>query len=343
MSSLENLPPDLRAVLSLLLRQRQSYAAIAGMLGIQERAVHDRAHAALALLAPRQARELTADQREEVGEYLLGRQTLKRAHATWDLLESSPAAQAWALALTEELAPLAADPLPAIPEGRDAPPEAPSGVQHAVREPFQAPPQSLSEARSEPAPARLPSSRRGGAILLGVLAAVVIAAVVLIVGVAGGGSGPSGKTGAGRSSTVPANTTSTSASSATGTTSTTSAKGPKPKIGKPLQLTPPEQGTSKAVGIAYVLTEGSKRAFYLIAQGLAPVPSGGFYAVWLENSPTESVPLGSLPALGSGGHTEGGGALPSDAGNYSHIIVTLQTGSHLHPGTVALTGPFTLG
>jgi Sigma-70, region 4 len=329
-SSLENLPPDLRAVLSLLLRQRQSYAAIAGMLGIHERAVHDRAHAALALLAPREARELTAAQREEVGEFLLGRQTLERAHGTWTMLEGSPSAQAWARALAGELAPLAADPLPAIPEGPHA--TSAAAPQIPPRDP------------AEPAPARLPISRRGGAIVLGVLAAVVIAGVVLIVGVAGDGSGSNEKTGSNASSTGSAQTTSTSASSSTGTTSSTSAKGSKPKIGKPLQMTPPEPGTSKAVGVAYVLTQGSKRAFYLIAQSLAPAPSGGFYAVWLENSPTEAVPLGSLPALSSAGHTEGGGALPSNAGDYSHIVVTLQTGSHpVHPGTVALSGPFTLG
>jgi hypothetical protein len=330
-SRLEDLPPDLRAVLSLLLRQRQGYATIAGMLGIQERAVRDRAHTALALLAPRQARELTAAQREEIGEYLLGRQTPARAHATWAMLEGSPAAQTWALALSDELAPLAAEPLPAIPEGRPAPAEAPPHI----------PPQD----RSEPTAARLPSSRMGGAIVLGVLAAVAIVGVLLIVGVAGGGGGGShNSTGSNASSTGSAQTTSTPAHSTTGTTSTTSTKGPKPHIGKPLQLTPPEPATSKAVGIAYVLSQGTKRAFYLIAQGLATAPSGAFYAVWLENSSTESVALGSLPAVGSGGHTEGGGALPSNAGSFAHIIVTLETGSHpVHPGQTVLSGTFTLG
>ncbi len=58
MSRLDELPPDQRAALSLLLRQRKSYAEVATLLGIAERAVHDRAHAALAVLAPRRAREL---------------------------------------------------------------------------------------------------------------------------------------------------------------------------------------------------------------------------------------------------------------------------------------------
>ena len=58
MSRLDDLPPDQRATLSLLLRNRKSYADVAQLLDIAPRAVHDRAHAALAVLAPRQARDL---------------------------------------------------------------------------------------------------------------------------------------------------------------------------------------------------------------------------------------------------------------------------------------------
>jgi hypothetical protein len=72
MSRLDDLPPDQRATLSLLLRTRRTYADVAALLDISERAVHDRAHAALAVLATTQARALTPDQRAEVGDYLLG-------------------------------------------------------------------------------------------------------------------------------------------------------------------------------------------------------------------------------------------------------------------------------
>ena len=74
MSRLDELPHDQRAALSLLLRQRKSYSEVASLLGIPEHAVHDRAHAALAVLAPRQARELTPECRHEIGDYLLGQQ-----------------------------------------------------------------------------------------------------------------------------------------------------------------------------------------------------------------------------------------------------------------------------
>jgi Sigma-70, region 4 len=48
---LDDLPPDLRATLSLLVDRGKSYTEIAELLGISESAVRDRAHAALDMLA----------------------------------------------------------------------------------------------------------------------------------------------------------------------------------------------------------------------------------------------------------------------------------------------------
>jgi hypothetical protein len=51
MTDLDRLPPDQRAVLSLVLERGKSYGEVAEMLAIPERAVRDRAHAALDALA----------------------------------------------------------------------------------------------------------------------------------------------------------------------------------------------------------------------------------------------------------------------------------------------------
>ena len=51
MPRLDDLPPDLRATLSLLVDRGKSYAQVAELLGIPETAVRDRAHAALDALA----------------------------------------------------------------------------------------------------------------------------------------------------------------------------------------------------------------------------------------------------------------------------------------------------
>ena len=51
MTELDRLPPDQRAVLSLVLDRGKSYAEVAELLGIPENTVRDRAHTALDALA----------------------------------------------------------------------------------------------------------------------------------------------------------------------------------------------------------------------------------------------------------------------------------------------------
>jgi len=209
MSRLDDLPHDQRATLSLLLCQRKSYAEVAGLLSIDQRALHDRAHAALAVLAPREARELSAADREEIGDYLLSQQASVAARLrTRTHLESAEPARAWARAVAGELAPLAVAPLPDIPG-----PLATSSAPRDTSE--ERPPASPSHGQRVGGPARvsMPSSRVGGALLLAAILAGVIVAVILITG--SGGSSP------GRSASRAARgTTSTNASStSTATTS----------------------------------------------------------------------------------------------------------------------------
>jgi hypothetical protein len=190
-------------------------------------------------------------------------------------------------------------------------------------------------ARATPAPPagrqplRPPSSRLGGALLLGGIVVVVVVAVILLTS-GGKGSG--------------ANTNPSAAASATtGTTSTssTSSSAAKPRIDKKLTLSA-VQPESQAGGEAYVLSDGSRHAFYVAAHGLPP-SHGFFYAVWLYNSPSSSAPLGRAPSVGSNGRLEGGGPLPNNASDYAKLIVTHETSTHAHtPGTIVLSGAFAL-
>ena len=66
------------------------------------------------------ARALSAAQREQLGEYLLGQQDPAAERETHAQLEDSASGRAWAQSLATELAPLAAQPLPQIPAGRAA-------------------------------------------------------------------------------------------------------------------------------------------------------------------------------------------------------------------------------
>jgi hypothetical protein len=326
MSRLDDLPPDQRATLSLLLRSRKSYADVAELLDIAPRAVHDRAHAALAVLAARQARGLPAERREEVGDYLLGQRSgVAERLATRTYLQGSPEARAWAEALSDELAPLASDPLPEIP-GESAPaPQA--DAASAASEQSARTGAGGAPRRSLPSP---PSSRTGGALLLAAIVAVIVVAVVLIAN-GGGGSSHSSSSAAAE------------APSSTGSTGTTSTSGAKAKEDKRISLRPPN-ASSRAAGVAEVLSEGSQYAFYLAAEHLPPSKGKGFfYAVWLYNSPSSHEALGRSPEVNAKGSLQGGALLPKDAGKYHTMLLTRETSTRpTSPGPVVLRGSFAL-
>ncbi len=348
MSRLDELPPDQRAALSLLLRQRKSYAEVAVLLGIAEQAVHDRAHAALAVLAPRQARGLDAQRREEIGDYLLGQQTgVAERLRTRTRLASEEPERAWALAIAEQLGALGAPERAEIPPPLDPP--APS-ASAALRPPAPAraavgaagraagstgPPELASTlaARAQAASAGTgddppgsspgaPSSRLGGALLLGALI-VAIAVAVILIATSNGGSG-SGK-----------------AATKSSTTSTASAKSG-PKQGPRLALHSPN-ASSRSVGVVEILSEGTKRAFYIDAEHL-PETRNFFYAIWLYNSHTSAEALSKSPAVGTNHKLAGGALLPANAGQFHEILLTRETSTHpSKPGKVVLRGVFSLG
>ncbi len=324
MSRLDELPPDQRAALSLLLRQRKSYAEVATLLGIGELAVHDRAHAALVVLAPRRARELTAEQRLEIGDYLLGQQPgVAERLRTRSYLSASEPARSWATELAAQIGSLAGEQLPEIPAGTPsaAAPAGKPGPQR-VGDLSAASPQTARSADAATATARsLPSSKLGGAVLLTVIVAAVVVAVVLL----SGGSGAS-KSGANAGTTVK-------------TASTATKTGP--TIDDQITLSPVDSA-SGTVGVVYVLSEGSKRAFFIQVQHI-PETKGFYYAVWLYNSPRSELPLSKSPKVGSSHSFAGGSALPSNAAEYHEILLTKETTAHpTHPGSVVLRGSFSV-
>lgn len=361
MSRLDELPPDQRAALALVLAQGKSYADVASLLHIDERAVHDRAHAALAVLDPAHARGLTPDQRALIGDYLLGQLGIaERLRVRGEIAASEPQ-RVWALSIAAELSPLAPRGLPEIPEPLVAaepapepgtrapaaepavepppaaagselpsiapspPPPAPEGVSGAEHGP---PEPAAHEELHEGGPDAPPSSRLGGAL---VLAAIVVAVAVAVILITSGGSSHSHKSGS---------STGTSASSATGT-SGTSGTSTGPAITARIALRPTE-ASSHSIGLLQVLQEGSTRAFYVIAENM-PATHGFFYALWLYNNPESHEPLGKAPPVGSSHRLEGGGSLPANAGDYHEVLLTRETSTHAtHPGPTVLRGTFTL-
>lgn len=156
------------------------------------------------------------------------------------------------------------------------------------------------------------------------LAALVVAAVVVVLLVSGGGSSKH---------------KATAAKSSSSSASSSSASKPVAQI----NLVPPNGGN--AAGIAEVLRQGKNTGIAIVAQGVPPnskhPPTA--YAVWLYNSPTDSHILGFVnPGVSSNGRLQTAGALPTNAGHYKQLLVTLETRSNpTTPGKIVLEGTLT--
>jgi sigma-70-like protein len=305
MRDMDELPPDQRAVLSLVLTQQRSYGEVASMLGIPEQSVRERAHAALDALA-------------------------KQA-------QSSPASAQSSRNGSDQGEP---QPNVAGPELGTFPAPSPE------------PQTGLASDQTEPAAAGAsrPSSRLGGAIMLGVIAvAVVVTTIVLSSGGKGSGSGGSSHTqsSAGATSARSRQTGTGSGSTGTGSGQTGAASGSTGSTGAGVHLDSrfalsSSEAASKASGQGLVVSQGKARAFYVTAQGLPPT-SGFFYAVWLYNSQSDSYPLGRSN-VGANGRLEGGGPLTAPSlSSFHRLVVTREQSQHpTHPGPIVLSGPFAL-
>src|SRR3954465_5438836 len=175
MTPIDDLAPDQRAVLQLLLKQGKAYTELATLLRISPDAVRDRAVTALEVLGPRDGAPLAAERRAEVADYLLGQQSASERQTTREFLEGSAAGRAWARVVAGERRPLAGDALPEIPSERAEVDEAFGALQ--ARETRRAEVQR--------------SSKLGGVVLI--LGAVVVA-VALILVIRGGGDDNGGGT-----------------------------------------------------------------------------------------------------------------------------------------------------
>jgi hypothetical protein len=340
MGSLETLSPDQRAVLDLVLQRGRSYDDIARLLAIDRAAVRTRALAAFDELGPDTG--IAPESRALITDYLLGQLPERVAEQTRERLASSPYERAWARVLASELAPMASQPLPEIPDGPRAPAAAKTSPAAAEPAPDRPTEESAGRARAskprERGPRRTPrlsdrpSSRRGGAILLGVGALAVVAVVVILLAVLAPGS----------SSKHPSTTATTSGTTpAASGTSTTSTTGSKAQVVAQTNLNPPAGSTSAAKGVAFVVKEGDAYGVVIEAAHVPP-NNHNAYAAWLYNSPTDAYRIGFVsPPVGKSGQLQVGSPLPANAGRFKHLLLTLETQSNpKSPGTIVLEGPF---
>jgi hypothetical protein len=311
MSRIDDLKPDQRAALQLLLKQGRSYDEIAQMLRIETRAVRERARAALDALGPEDADDLPLEDQDDVADYLLGQQSASRRAATRELLERSAPARAWARTVASELRPLAGDTLPEIPaEGAE------------VDEAFGA-----LQARTEHREKVEKSSRVGGAILLGALA-LLIAGIIII---AFRGDGDESE------DTASTGTTGTQTQAAEG-----GAAGGVRLLSQ-ANLNPP-QGGGDAAGVAFYSREGENGKFGVAvqAEGLEPSTENRFYAIWLTGPNTGNRFVGfDEDGVARDGILQGARELDYDPRKYTTALVTRETQAEpKQPGETVLRGRF---
>ncbi|HEY3021636.1 MAG TPA: hypothetical protein VGJ32_15670, partial [Solirubrobacteraceae bacterium] len=235
MSRIDDLAPDQRAVLQLLLKQGKAYVELATLLRIAPDAVRDRAVAALDELGPRDGAPLAPERKAEVADYLLSQQSASERAATREFLEGSAAGRAWARTVAGELRPLAGEALPEVPAERAE-----------VEEAFGA-----LDARQARRAEVQRSSRLGGVIIL-VGAVIVAVALILIIRNTGNNDDNGGST------------------QATTTTPRTQTQPSQPQIDRQINLKPPQGSASKALGVLYILRQDGARLLAVQAQGLPP-------------------------------------------------------------------------
>jgi hypothetical protein len=308
MARIDELKPDQRAALQLLLQQGRSYEDIASLLRIDESAVRERAHAALDALGPEDVADLSLAQQDEIADYLLGQQSASQRASTRDLLERSAPARAWARVVAAEIRPLAGDNLPEIPS-----------EAAEVDEAFDA-----LDRRTEHRERVERSSRVGGAILI---AAAVIALFGLVwLGI----SVLSGDDDEGES-----------ASGGTTATQTQPGGNDRVRFERQINLLPPEGQESDLAGAALVASQGNRRVVQLLAQGFPRArESGPFYAIWLYSNQDKAKRLGFPPQPGRNGRIQTQFFLPRDADDYEQLVITRETEqSPDRPGTILIAGP----
>src|SRR4051812_16356420 len=199
MATFDQLSDEQRAIVELVLQQGKSYEELAGMLGMPEGRVRERAREALVDLAPVSVEGVEEDWRGQLADYGLGQQDGPEATATRGHLRRSEAARGWTRSLLDSLEQLSPNgDLPAIPD-----PD--RGARRAPR---------TAEASAASAGGGLgagldPVQRRRLMAGAGVIAVILLVVLVWPVGVLTGGGDDKGNGGSDSSnaaSNTPVNT-----------------------------------------------------------------------------------------------------------------------------------------
>jgi len=309
MATFDQLSPEQRAIVELVLQQGKTYPELADMLGMPESRVRELARDALVELAPVSVRGVEEDWRGQLADYVLGQQSGPEATATKGHLRRSEAARSWARSLLDSLEQLYLNgSVPAIPEGE----RGGRGSRRASVAPAAASvPSRDSRDRGGLAPADPVMRRR---VLAAAAAAAVLLLAVLVwpIGLLTGDD-----------------------DNASGSSDDNQ---PAAQSGNQNQ----QAATGQPAGIAIVVDQGGKKQLLVQAARLAPSGQNEGYYVWLYNSPSDARSLGGQ-VTDQQGNYQAIGAFPADYAKYKFIDVTRQPVGKdpnvKHSGQSVLRGP----
>jgi hypothetical protein len=309
MATFDQLSPEKRAIVELVLQQGKTYPELADMLGMPETRVRELARDALVELAPVSVRGVEDDWRGQLADYVLGQQSGPEATATKGHLRRSEAARSWARSLLDSLEQLYPNgSVPAIPEGERG---------RAARRPAAAAASAPSEGAGAPRGLSTadPVMRRrllagAGAAALVVLLAVLLWPIGVLTGDDDDGGGTASSDGA-----QPAAQTTTGEE---------------------------QQAADGPAGIAIVVDRNGKKQLLVRAAKLAPSGQNEGYYVWLYNSRSDARSLGGQ-VTDQQGNYQAVGPFPADYAKYKYIDVTKQAVGNStnikHNGQSVLRGP----
>lgn len=259
MAALADLQPDRRAVLQLLVARGRGYDQIAELLNLPEIVVRRRAHDALTLLAGGDG-GLDDGRRALLCDYLVGELPASRRAEARDVLAKDPAARRFARTAAGRLAAIDGAQLPELPPEDEEVVEALDALD-------------ARKARKEELEK---SSRAGGWLLIGSIAAVVVAVVVIVSFALGGDDADTTR-----------NTGDTTEESTPATNS-------RPTFA--VELKSPSGGSAEGQAILRESPQGPMN-LAMQAEGLTPtrqLDGGRFtaYAFWLDGPNVEPLSLG---------------------------------------------------
>jgi hypothetical protein len=310
MATFDQLTPEKRAIVELVLQQGKTYPELADMLGMPESRVRELARDALVELAPVSVRGVEEDWRGQLADYVLGQQSGPEATATKGHLRRSEAARSWARSLLDSLEQLYVNgSVPAIPEGERGRAKRPAAVAaHGAQ------PSSRGLQRSSFGAGFFGAlGAAGGLIAAAALVLLLLAVLVWPIGlVTGGDDSPS--------------------SSSSGDNEAAAQGGNQNQ----------QAATGQPAGIGIVVDTAGKKQLLVQAAGLAPSGQNEGYYVWLYNSPNDARSLGGQ-VTDQQGNFRAIGPFPADYAKYKFIDVTRQpvgTNPNVkHNGQSVLRGP----